>query len=213
MNLRFALITATSILVGMSTSPAIAQRLYKQPDFFEWGNRQIEQEIKRLQQGSDSNLLTVQDSQEQQWQPIVLADAGLSVWMPAGVLSQEDEAIILAGTEVNFRLLASYQPASRFVVAYSEPLSQSLLSDRDQLFAQMQARIVDRTEFSVTESYAKNCGALPGQEVILQKADEVITIKLCLAPTRVYVMGVRREPEALSPNALNAFFSSFKLVN
>ena len=53
----------------------------------------------------------------------------------------------------------------------------------------------------------------PGKQFQLQNKDETIVFRLILVKQRLYVLAVNQQNDAISPQSIDTFFSSFELTN
>jgi hypothetical protein len=209
-------VSFSSPTLGSESSQA--QRM-RQPDFFEQGQEQINREIQRLQQQPPPPPLQL-DTTQSGWQPMIFQDGGFSVWMPAGIITEESETVDAATGTLQFKLIATNAAASRFVVAYADrPDAQT--TDPAALFTAVRDAAIVRTAFEVTEEHSITLDNYPGLAVQLQKTgeairmqneDEVITLRMYLIENHIVVLGVRQITNAMPSTASETFFRSFQLL-
>lgn len=203
-----------------SQSTLIAQFRPDRPDFFEEGSFQFEQEIQRLEQQQTNPILTVEDDL-QQWQPLILRQAGISVWLPQGVASQETKTLETNNGTLSFSVVTVTSGGSRFVTAYSDPLMEADLANSDTLFASVRDAVVENTAFELESDRPLDSDSLTtpievGRELTLSDGDETITFRLYLANQRLYVLGVSQPDVSDSETELSEaallFFDSLQFL-
>lgn len=117
-NIFIALISSL-----IATAPGIAG-LFDRPDFFEQGQEQFEEEIRRLeQQQSIPNASLTVDETAIPWSRVLVKEVGFTVMMPSGAITEEKETIEAPKGELNFDIIATHPSSSRYVVAYSEEVT------------------------------------------------------------------------------------------
>ncbi|NJL02933.1 MAG: hypothetical protein HC910_21075 [Spirulinaceae cyanobacterium SM2_1_0] len=210
-----ALAIALLTVMALPLAPAHAQFRVDRPDFFEDGQRQFEQEIRRLEQQqspSTAPTLTVETG-EWRWSRVVLRDAGCAVWLPEGPLSQESESVATPWGEIGFTAIASHPPGARFIIAASEPLPAEILANPEDFLAQVRDRLLERAaSFSLAGSREVDFKSYPARDFILNSASEQLTFRLLLANGRLYVLAASQPTEGVNLDAISAYFSSFELL-
>ena len=184
--------------------------LDNRPDFFDKGRLQMEQEIKQLEQQNPQPILTIEAGQIQ-WQNIIFKEAGFSIWMPAGTMTEETEIIETEKGKIKFKVFATHPASARFVVAYSDILNSQQLANKQNILPNFQRRIVDVTGFELSSDRSYNLGDIPGREFILKNDAETITFRIYLVGQRLHLIGAS---ETVKNNqiagAVVTFLDSFK---
>ncbi|MEB3336412.1 MAG: hypothetical protein VKJ46_03050 [Leptolyngbyaceae bacterium] len=188
------------------------QNYFGRPTFFEQGRSQLEQEINRLQTAQPAPLLTVQPSL-QPWQSFIFKSEGFAVAMPSGAVTEETKTVKMANDPLNFQMLTTLSPVSRFVVAYSEPLQPTQLEDPQAALRIARNAIADTAKFQLTEDQPISLDNYPGREFSLKSADETIKMRVFLIQQRLYALGVSQQNSKQSPEEITTFFNSFRLLN
>jgi hypothetical protein len=210
---HFSLLATALLSLGGSLAvaePGWAQAFMRtnQPTFFDMGQQRLESEIRTLEQGAPSPVLTV-ESGIQQWQPITSRAGGFSIWAPLGILADETKTIELDGQSLEFEILSSRVSQGKFVVAFADaPQIQPTT-----LFPALQAIIVQQTDFKVVMSQAIQLDGAPGQELVLQDDDELLALRMYLGNGRVYLVGVLQAAGSDIASGTQAFLESFRFAN
>jgi len=185
--------------------------LNNRPDFFDEGRLQMERKIKQLEQQNPQPVLTIESGQIQ-WQNIIFKQAGFSIWMPAGTMTEETESIEIGQGKIKFKVFASHPESARFVVAYSDILNSQQLANKEQILSTLQNKIVAVKDFELSSDRSYNLGDIPGREFILKNDAEVITFRIYLGGQRLYMIGASEtEKDDRIAGALVTFLDSFKL--
>ena len=99
----------------MITIPVIAG-LFDRPDFFEQGQDQFEEEIRRFESGESIPDFNLQiDDSALSWSPVVIKAAGFTAMMPSGAITHEAEIVEGAKGDINFDIIATHPSSSRYV--------------------------------------------------------------------------------------------------
>ncbi|MEM1368426.1 MAG: hypothetical protein AAGG02_10495 [Cyanobacteria bacterium P01_H01_bin.15] len=204
-----ALIIGT-VIGGVSTS-AIAQGIFNRPDFFERGQRQLEQEIRSLEQEKPQSQpdLTVES---QDWKPLVFREAGFSVWMPPGLLSQETETLETEVGTIKFQIIGSDSADNRYVAAYSRPLDSTQKASPDSILVSLKARLSEKTKFELADQQPLTFQDHRGQQLTFRDHEkETIVFQIFLVSDRIYLLGASQPGQKLSATG-SEFFETFKLL-
>lgn len=202
---------ATTAWLTMSSEPVSAQFRPDRPDFFEQGQRQLEEEIQRLeqQQPDTTPTLTVESSQTQ-WSPVLVREGGFAVWMPRGVVAQNTRTVETSNGEIDFQVLSSTASLGRFVVAFSEDLDVSP-DDPQAVLERVQDRISGwQTGFGLQGERDVSVEGNPGKDFTLTNSEETIFFRVVLMNERLYVLAVSQSNELASVETKTAFFNSFQ---
>ena len=201
-------------LSSLIIAPAKAG-LFDRPDFFEKGRQQFEQEIRRLEQGNTTpnSTLTI-DEAALPWSRIVMEEVGFTAMMPPGVITHEVEVVEAPKGDFNFDIIATHPSSARYVIAYSEEVSPERLKNTRQVLKDSRDYIIEN-EVNLTKTADDNIVVqnYPGRQFQLQNKKETIVYRLLLVNQRLYVLGVSQQNDALSPELIDTFFDSFKIIN
>ncbi|MEB3279977.1 MAG: hypothetical protein VKK42_13770 [Lyngbya sp.] len=193
-------------------SVADAQLQPNRPTFFEDGYRQLNQEIQQLErQSSNSNPLLTVETGELKWQRMISQEGGFSLWIPAGIHTDEVRSVPILEDTIAFEVVSTNQPDSRFVVAYSQVLKSADLSNANQVFEQILDYIIADTNFKLMSNSSPNQQQYPGHSVILTSQNEKIYLQLYLINNRVYVLGVNQKNASDLSEFSRRFFESFQI--
>lgn len=197
---------------------SLAQGRFERPTFFRDGQLQLDREIQRLQQEPDpsapqpanreaDSLLTVKD-RAFNWQKYLFRDGGFSVWMPAGVQSQETIPLSTEQGEISFSVFATQPPNYRFLAAYSAPIGGTF--PPGQRLSAIARGIADKTQFAMVSNEALGGRPYPARRLVLRDGQETIVFEIYWLHQRVYVLAVGRQATAAIPAAASSFFDSFR---
>ena len=121
MKIYYWLSVPIVITLSCMTTAPVKAGLFDRPDFFEEGNRQFEEEIRRFDQGQtvpESSLKV--DETALPWSRVVIKEGGFTVMMPSGAITHEVEKVEAPKGDINFDIIATHPTSSRYVIAYSE---------------------------------------------------------------------------------------------
>lgn len=197
----------------------LAQGRLNRPTFFKDGQQLMDREIQRLQQQSESNnvehpsqLLTI-DTEQLRWQKFIFQDGDFSVWIPQGIQSSEEVSINLENTNLSFEVLASHPQNHRFVAAYSNGLNPSQTTNKEQLLAQVQQGIINKTNFTLITDKNITFKTYMGKELIMRNEDELISFRVYLINNRIYVLAAASLNQTeVNSEIIDVFFDSFRLL-
>lgn len=217
MKKQFILISSI-LLASFSLTSQVFAQIRNRPDFFEQGTEQFEQEIQNLPQSAPENAvspLTVNDG-SLQWYQVLLKEAKCSIWMPEGVVSQDTENIAFSNENIKFNLLATNPKSARFLVAYSEEISDTSLKSPELLLNEVKQILENlknkETLFTLSEEKDHTINGYPSKDFTLKSNEETISVRLILVDKRLYVLGVNQLTEGASLKVVSTFFQSFQLI-
>ncbi len=197
----------------MTTTPVIAG-LFDRPDFFEQGRDQFDEEIRRFEQEQtvpNSNL-TIDDT-SLPWSRVVIREAGFTAMMPSGSITHEVETVEASKGVINFDIIATHPSSSRYVIAYSEEVTPERVKNAQEVLERSRDYIIDNkvglNKIADDDITFKD---YPGKQFQLQNKDETIVFRLILVKQRLYVLAVNQQNDAISPQSIDTFFSSFELI-
>jgi hypothetical protein len=222
--LQQRIFTTTLLLTTLGlTPPVLAQARLDRPFFFQEGQRQLDQEIQKLQQQQQqqeqqqqqlevpSQLLTVNDG-TLQWQKYLFRDGGFSVWMPAATQSQESDVLDTSVGKLSFEVFATQPQSYRFVAAYSNPITLTPNQSPDNFLDAVRDGIVAKKGFKLIAEQPVSFEQYPGKELTMQDGDETITMRIYWIDRRVYVLAAdQKSARGVSQDVVN-FFNSFRLL-
>ena len=198
----------------MATTPVMAG-LFDRPDFFERGREQFEQEIRRFEQGEPvpEPSLTI-DTDALPWSRVVIDEGGFTAMLPSGAITHEVETVEAPKGNINFDIVATHPPSSRYVIAYSEEVPPERFANSQEVLERSRDYIIDNriglvkvADDDITfENY-------PGKEFKLQNKDETIVFRLLLVEQRLYILAVSQNNDAVSTKSIDQFFNSFELID
>ncbi len=201
-------------LTLITTAPAIAG-LFDRPDFFEQGQEQFEEEIRRLEQGQSipDSSVTI-DETAIPWSRVVIKEGGFTIMMPSGTITKETETIEAPQGNLNFEIIATHPSSSRYVIAYSEEVTPERVKNTREVLERSRDYIINNkagfTKTADDDIFFEN---YPGKQFQLQNPEETIVFRLLLVERRLYVLAVSQKNHAISANSIDTFFASFKLIN
>lgn len=210
-TLTLCFLSLTSIL------PALAQGRLGRPEFFQEGQRLMEEEIQRLQrqqpQGTEhpSQLLTV-DEGKLRWQKAIFREGGFSVWMPEGIQSQEKVVLDTPEGPISFAVFATHPQTLRFIAAYSEPLAPAQLEASQTLLSAVRDGIIARTNFKPAGEREISFQQHPGRALSLEGGQETIAFRIYAIDRRVYVLAASERATGGPAPDVASFFDSFRLL-
>ena len=205
----------------LSIRLTVAQGGFDRPTFFRDGQMLMEQEIQRLQQQSEqdsseiehpSQLLTI-DSGQLKWQKFLFRDGNFSVWMPQGLQSFETIILDLVTSHLSFEVFATQPQNYRFVVAYSEVLKASQISNQNQLLLEVRDGIIKETNFVLLTDKEITWEKYLGKELNMKNEDEFISFRVYLINERVYILAAGQKNVKEDSENTISFFDSFRFSN
>ncbi|MGK7893155.1 MAG: hypothetical protein AB4372_05860 [Xenococcus sp. (in: cyanobacteria)] len=203
------------------TTPAIADP-FGRPEFFERGRREFEREIQRFEQSNTvttpslttPSQTTDNDKATLTWSRFVVNQGGFTIEAPNGVITDEVETVEFPTGDINFDIVATHPPSSRYLVAYSEVLTPEKVANSQEVLERARDYIIEN-EVNLVKVSDRDIKfkKYPGKEFKLQNKDETITFRLLVTKDRIYVLAVSQNSDAISQKSVNTFFKSFKLIN
>ncbi len=188
---------------------------FDRPDFFERGRREFEQEIRRFEQGNTvtSPSLSI-DEAALPWSRVVIDSAGFTAMLPSGALTNEVETVEAPKGDINFDIIASHPPSSRYVIAYSEEVTPERVANSQEVLEKSRDYIIDnKIGLSKVADDDITFENYPGKEFKLQNKDETIVFRLLLVEQRLYILAVSQHSDAISEKSIETFFDSFELID
>ena len=203
----------TLLSIVMAIAPPVSAGLFDRPDFFEQGDEEFEREIRQFERGQavpDASVTV--DETDLSWSRLVVRNGGFTIAIPQGTISEESKIVETSQGEIEFKIIASHPPSSRFVAAYSEDLDTQN-SDPASLLEKTRDRIIENNAGFVTNTDVNlTFDDYPGKEFTLESEQERITFRLLLIGQRLYVLAVNQNKGMVSAESVAIFFNSFKLI-
>ena len=198
----------------LATASAIASP-FGRPDFFERGRRDFEQEIRRFEQGNTVTTPSLTtDKATLTWSRFVVDQGGFTVKAPDGVITNEEETVEFPTRDIDFDIVATHPPSSRYLIAYSEVLTPEKVANSQEVLERARDYIIENEVNLVkVEDRDLKIQKYPGKEFKLQNKDETITFRLLVTQDRIYVLAVSQNSDAISQKSVDTFFKSFELIN
>ena len=201
----------------LATNSAIASP-FGRPDFFERGRREFDQEIRRFEQDNTvpSPTLTTDTTSKEplSWSRVVVNQGGFTVKAPDGVITHEEETVEFPTGDIQFDIVATHPPSSRYLVAYSEVLTPDRVANSQEILERARDYIIENEVNLVKVADQEvNLKKYPGKEIKLQNNDETIIFRLFVTKDRIYVVGVSQDSDAISQKSVDTFFKSFELID
>ena len=191
---------------------------FGRPDFFERGRRDFEQEIRRFEQeGAVTTPSITVDESALPWSRVVMDHAGFTAMLPSGAITQEAETVEFPKGNVNFDIIATHPPSSRFVIAYSEEVTPETFANTQEVLERARDYIIEN-EIDLVKVADEDITfeKYPGKEFKLQNKEETFVFRLLLVGQRLYVLAVshnNNDNNTVSSKSIDKFFNSFKLIN
>ena len=213
-NTGWKIVTLLSIV--MAIAPASAG-LFDRPDFFEQGDEEFEREIRQFETDlavPDSSItIDEADENDLSWSRLMVRGGGFTIAIPQGTISEETKIVETPQEKIEFKIVASHPPSSRFVAAYSQELNTETTSDPDALLARARDRIIENNAgFTTNTDIDLTFDNYPGKEFTLENEEERITFRLLLIEQRLYVLAVNQKKDMISAESVAIFFDSFVLI-
>ncbi len=211
-SLRFVSLMALAGIVSM-ISPTIAQYRPDRPTFFSDGDRQLLQEINRLDHPSKQAepVLSFEQAQNPP-QEVTQLPGNVIVAMPGVSRGERREILDTSGGKLEFTVLATRESNSQFTVAYSAPLSSNRLSEPQALFNQIRDSYTQGRPVQLIGEQNISLQRYPGREINLSSPRENHQFRLYLVQQRVYILGVSKAKDGgVATSNISQFFNSFRL--
>ena len=203
----------TLLSIVMAIAPPVSAGLFDRPDFFEQGDEEFEREIRQFERGQavpDASITV--DETDLSWSRLVVRNGGFTIAIPQGTISEESKIVETSQGEIEFKIIASHPPSSRFVAAYSQELDTQN-SDPASLLEKTRDRIIENNAGFVTNTDVDlTFDNYSGKEFTLESEQERITFRLLLIEQRLYVLAVNQNKGMVSAESVAIFFNSFELI-
>ncbi|WP_017323947.1 hypothetical protein [Synechococcus sp. PCC 7336] len=181
------------------------------PDFFEDGVRQMEEELRRLEEQEPEAVLIIKD-ELLQWQPLLFRDAGFGIWMPQGVMSEETTTLETSVGSLDFDVVAANLPSSRFLAAYTTVNDVVPPERLENLLAQIREGIIARTDFELVGDRPFKFESYPAREFQLEGNGERMTFHTYVVGKHLYVLAGSQLIRQTETEAVPQFLGSFRLL-
>ncbi len=146
------------------------------------------------------------------WQLVVLQDAGMSFWLPPGVIRRETITLDTAAGPLNFQTMDSSSKDRRYVAAHAPNLTPEQIKNPSILLDALKAKVAPADQFSLSSDRPVTLDNNPGRELTFRGAEESIIFRAYLVKNQVYVMGVRYSNGSPQDRATRAFLSALELT-
>ena len=152
------------------------------------------------------------DETDLSWSRLVVRNGGFTIAIPQGTISEESKIVETTQEKIEFKIIASHPPSSRFVAAYSEELDTQN-SDSASLLEKTRDRIIENNAgFTTNTDVDMTFDNYPGKEFTLENEQERITFRLLLIERKLYVLAVNQNKGIVSAESVAIFFNSFELI-
>lgn len=208
-------IMGTALLLTIASGPdrAIAQFGLDRSDFFERGTEQMEREIERLESPAREPNLTINErGLPSQWKEFLFAEAGFSIWMPKGNVTESTEVLETATGTIELQVFATNPQLSSFIVAYSDRLHQSQLENPETIFDRVRQLMSQNTEYELLSDRPLDNYPVNSREFSLKNSQETLAFRIYLLHQRLYILA-STQPHAEQHHKSFTFFNSFQLTN
>jgi hypothetical protein len=150
------------------------------------------------------------------WQPMQFEQSECTFWLPLGLISSKTVDLDSALGAIEFQTTSVDTDQGRYLIAESDPLSQTFLQQPLKIWEAMKKRVValDTTgalPASVSEDIIRLQGVYPGREFTWQGSTTTVRLRAYLIDSRVYVLGVHYPTDQAPTKQIEAFFNSFKV--
>ncbi|WP_413165193.1 hypothetical protein ACL6C3_02935 [Capilliphycus salinus ALCB114379] len=212
-NLGLVSLIAIGSLLSI-IAPTTAQYRPDRPTFFSDGERQLNQEINRLDHPSVKNsepVLSFEQAQKPSTE-ITQLPGNIIVAMPGTFRGERREILDTTGGKLEFTVLATRQSDSQFTVAYSVPLTSTRLVEPEALFNQIRDSYIKGRPVKLVGERNIALQRYPGREINLSSFRENHQFRVYLVQQRVYVLGVSKAKDGgPATQDVSQFFNSFQL--
>lgn len=213
---EFSTLIVISLMIGFST-PAIAQLRPDRPTFFGDGEKQLEREIRRLNEHPNTSqpLLTIEDQNSQnspENQNWVQLPGNLIALLPGSPTSQTTERVETSVGTLELTVLAASQNATQYILAYSPPLASTQFNQFQTLFNQIRDQLQKNSSVELTDDRPISLQNYPGRELSLFGKKQTQQFRLYIIKERLYILGISQGKEReISEQDVIRFFNSFQL--
>jgi len=211
-NLGIVSVIATASLLSI-IAPTTAQYRPDRPTFFSDGDRELEQEINRIDHPSKQHsepVLSFEQAQKPS-EEITQLPGNIIVAMPGSFRGERREILDTSDGKLEFTVLATRQSDSKFTVAYSIPLNSTRLGEPQALFNQIRDSYIKGRPVELVGERNIALQRYPGREINLSSFLENHQFRVYLVQQRVYVLGVSKAKDGGSTQDISQFFNSFQL--
>ncbi len=215
-------LTVTSLVFGVVevisfSTPAIAQLRPDRPTFFGDGEKQLEREIRRINEQPENPqpLLTIKDENSQNSDPnpnLIQLPGNLIALLPDIPTSQTIEMIETSVGTLELTVLEASQNSTQYILAYSTPLASAQFNQIQTLFNQIRDQLQQNAQVELTGERSILLQNYPGRELSLLGKKQVQQFRLYVIEERLYLLGIRQKNEQeISEQDVIKFFNSFQL--
>lgn len=179
-------------------------------NFFETGR--LSSEDRLLFQNPPSGVIPLRN-QSNSWQFFVFKQGGVSLWMPPGIITQDEVLLETSLGGIRFQSLASHTENRYYIAAYAEELTDKQIENADVLLEAIQERIPPEENFKLTRERAVLLDENIGKELTFENENYIITLRIYLVNNRVYVLGVRFPNSITDTRSTRSFLNGLELLN
>ncbi|WP_107670362.1 hypothetical protein [Cyanothece sp. BG0011] len=205
-NSAYSLPIKPSIEISQQT-PSINREVR---NFFETGR--LSSEDRLLFQNPPSGVIPLRN-QSNSWQFFVFKQGGVSLWMPPGIITQDEVLLETSLGGIRFQSLASHTENRYYIAAYAEELTDKQIENADVLLEAIQERIPPEENFKLTRERAVLLDENIGKELTFENENYIITLRIYLINNRVYVLGVRFPNSITDTRSTRSFLNGLELLN
>ncbi|EAZ91788.1 hypothetical protein [Crocosphaera chwakensis] len=177
--------------------------------FFESGR--LTSEDRLLFQNPPNGIIPIRN-QSDSWQFFVFKRGGVSLWMPPGIITQDEVLLETSLGNIRFQSLGSHTENQYYIAAYAEELTDKQVENADVLLEAIQERIPPEKNFKLTRERAILLDENIGKELSFENEDETITLRLYLVKNRAYVLGVRFPNSITDTRSTRSFLNGLELL-
>lgn len=179
-------------------------------NFFETGR--LTPEDRLLFQNPPSGVIPLRN-QSNSWQFFVFKRGGVSLWMPPGIITQDEVLLETSLGDIRFQSLGSHTDNRYYIAGYAEGLTDEQVENADVLLKAIQERIPPEENFKLTRERAVLLDENIGKELTFENENEIITLRIYLVNNRVYVLGVRFPNSITDTRSIRSFLNGLELLD
>jgi hypothetical protein len=178
--------------------------------FFETGRLRSEDRLRFQRPPAE---LPAIPEQSRGWRFIISQQAGISFWLPPGIISDESVTLKTAVGDIPFRAIITHSDDQRFLIAYTTSLSPEQVQSPDKLLNAVRDRIAPPDRFQLTNNRPITLDGHSGRELRFGGQEESIVVRAYLVGNHAHVVGVIYSNANPQPQRTRAFLNAVELVN
>lgn len=178
-------------------------------NFFETGR--LTPEDRLLFRNPPTGVIPLRN-QSDSWQFFVFKRGGVSLWMPPGIITQDEVLLETSLGDIRFQSLASHTENQYYIAAYAEELTEDQIENIDLLLEVIQEKILPEENFKLTRERAILLDDNIGKELTFENENDIITLRIYLVKNRVYVLGVRFPNSITDTRSSRTFLNGLELL-